>query len=92
MCSLKELESHSDDHLRASGPWLVRAADPLRSTPAPSNHLAHPSATSFLVELTKHTGDCTVVHYDIGATLWLLLLVTAPRFSRADHSRAQSAH
>lgn len=30
---LKEQESISDDHLRASGPWLARGADPLRSTP-----------------------------------------------------------
>lgn len=46
-CRSKEQESISDDHLRASGPWLVRAADPLRSTPpAPGKDLARPSATA----------------------------------------------
>lgn len=38
VCSrLEEQESISDDHLRASGLWLVRAADPERPTPGPEH-------------------------------------------------------
>lgn len=51
---LKEQESISDDHLRASGPWLVRAVDPLRSTPDPEAKKMSLARLPPLVELIKY--------------------------------------